>query len=77
LYQGWTYSFCLQEASFGFTNKAGNMHIQAVNVTAFAQNDIIDRIMKIGADLTRSDVASILEAEKQVIAEIIAVRLLV
>ncbi|MDR2807852.1 MAG: hypothetical protein LBB43_02465 [Spirochaetaceae bacterium] len=53
------------------------MHIQAVNVTAFAQNDIIDRIMKIGADLTRSDVASILEAEKQVIAEIIAVRLLV
>ncbi|MDR2481238.1 MAG: hypothetical protein LBD07_02975 [Spirochaetaceae bacterium] len=45
---------------------------QVVNVTSHTQEDIVDRIMRIGAGLTRSDIAAVLEAEKQVVTEIIA-----
>jgi hypothetical protein len=45
---------------------------QVTNLRSFTQKDIVDRIMKIGAGLTRSDVVSVMEAEKQVVAEIIA-----
>ncbi|MDR1218031.1 MAG: DUF4469 domain-containing protein [Treponema sp.] len=54
------------------TDKPGDYRAQVINVTSYTQNDIADRIMKIGAGLTRSDVASVLEAEKQVVADIIA-----
>jgi hypothetical protein len=45
---------------------------QVTNVRSYTQEDIIDRLMQIGAGLTRSDVAAVLEAEKQVVYEIIA-----
>jgi hypothetical protein len=45
---------------------------QTVNVTSHTQADVVDRIMRIGAGLTRSDIAAVLEAEKQVVTEIIA-----
>ena len=45
---------------------------QVVNVTSYAQEDIVDRIMRIGAGLTRSDIAAVLEAEKQVVVEIVS-----
>jgi hypothetical protein len=45
---------------------------QVVNVASHTQEDIVDRIMRIGAGLTRSDIAAVLEAEKQVVTEIIA-----
>jgi hypothetical protein len=45
---------------------------QVVNVASHTQGDIVDRIMRIGAGLTRSDIAAVLEAEKQVIVEIVA-----
>jgi hypothetical protein len=54
------------------TDKAGDLRAQVVNVSSQTQNDIVDRIMKIGAGLTRSDVVSVIEAEKQVITGIIA-----
>ncbi|MDR1074068.1 MAG: DUF4469 domain-containing protein [Treponema sp.] len=54
------------------TSKPDDLRAQVINVTSYTQNDIVDRLMKIGAGLTRSDVAAVLEAEKQVIADIIA-----
>jgi hypothetical protein len=54
------------------THNQDDFRAQVVNVTSYTQSDIADRIMKIGAGLTRSDIAAVLEAEKQVIADIIA-----
>jgi hypothetical protein len=54
------------------TEEAGDYRAQVVNVTSFTSGELTDRIMKIGAGLTRSDIASVLEAAKQVIADIIA-----
>jgi hypothetical protein len=54
------------------TDKPGDLRAQVINVTSYTQNDIVDRVMKIGAGLTRSDIASVLEAEKQVIEAIVA-----
>ena len=45
---------------------------QVVNVTSHTQEDIVDRVMRIGAGLTRSDIAAVLEAEKQVVVEIVS-----
>ena len=45
---------------------------RVVNVASHTQEDIVDRIMRIGAGLTRSDIAAVLEAEKQVITEIVS-----
>jgi hypothetical protein len=54
------------------TAAPGDFRAQVVNLRSHTQEDIIDRVMKIGAGLTRSDIAAVLEAEKQVIADIIA-----
>jgi hypothetical protein len=54
------------------TDEAGDYRAQVINVTSYTSGELADRIMKIGAGLTRSDVASVLEAAKQVIADIIA-----
>ncbi|MDR0643464.1 MAG: DUF4469 domain-containing protein [Treponema sp.] len=54
------------------TSEPDDMRAQAVNVISHNQTVIIDRILKIGAGLTRSDVLSVLEAEKQVICEMLA-----
>jgi hypothetical protein len=54
------------------TDKASDFRAQVINVTSYTQNDIVERILNIGAGLTRSDVASVIEAEKQVITGIIA-----
>jgi hypothetical protein len=54
------------------TDDPNDFRAQVVNVRSFTQNDVIDRIMKIGAGLTRSDIVSVLEAEKQVVTDIIA-----
>ncbi|MDR1324991.1 MAG: DUF4469 domain-containing protein [Treponema sp.] len=54
------------------TDKPGDLRAQVINVSSYTQNDIVDRVMKIGAGLTRSDIASVLEAEKQVIEAIVA-----
>jgi hypothetical protein len=54
------------------TEKPGDYRAQVINVTSHTQNDIVERVMKIGAGLTHSDIAAVLEAEKQVIADIIA-----
>jgi hypothetical protein len=54
------------------TEKPGDLRAQVLNVTSYTQNDIVDRIMQIGAGLTRSDIVSVIEAEKQVISAIIA-----
>lgn len=54
------------------TDKPGDLRAQVINVTSHTQSDMVDRIMKIGAGLTRSDIAAVLEAEKQVVAEIIS-----
>jgi hypothetical protein len=54
------------------TEKQGDLRAQVINVTSHTQNNIVDSIMKIGAGLTRSDIVSVLEAEKQVVEDIIA-----
>jgi hypothetical protein len=54
------------------TGNPDDLKAQVVNVQSHSQSDIVDRLMKIGAGLTRSDVVSVLEAEKQVICDIIA-----
>jgi hypothetical protein len=54
------------------TEDPNDFRAQVANVRSFTQNDVIDRIMKIGAGLTRSDIVSVLEAEKQVVTDIIA-----
>jgi hypothetical protein len=53
------------------TEALDDFKAQVVNVKSRTQSDIIDRILHIGAGLTRSDVVSVLEAEKQVICEIV------
>jgi hypothetical protein len=54
------------------TENPNDLRAQVINVSSSTQEDIINRIMEIGAGLTRSDVVSVFEAEKQVIARIIA-----
>ncbi|GHV81404.1 hypothetical protein AGMMS49944_31950 [Spirochaetia bacterium] len=54
------------------TENPDNFRAQVTNVTSYTQEEIVNRIMNIGAGLTRSDVVSVLEAEKQVMAGIIA-----
>jgi hypothetical protein len=54
------------------TANPDDFRAQVTNVRSYTQEDIIDHLMQIGAGLTRSDVAAVLEAEKQVIAAIIA-----
>jgi hypothetical protein len=54
------------------TENPSDLRAQVVNVPSATQEDLINRIMEIGAGLTRSDVLSVFEAEKQVIARIIA-----
>jgi hypothetical protein len=54
------------------TEEAGDCRAQVVNVKLYMTGEIVDRIMRIGAGLTRSDIASVLEAEKQVMAQIVA-----
>jgi hypothetical protein len=54
------------------TGNPGDLRAQVINVTSYTQNDLVDRIMNIGAGLTRSDRVSVLEAKKQVITGIIA-----
>jgi hypothetical protein len=54
------------------TQYHGDYRAQVINVVSHTQRDIVDRIMKIGAGLTRSDIAAVLEAEKQVIADVIS-----
>jgi hypothetical protein len=54
------------------TEKPGDFRAQVVNVASLTQTALIDRILKIGAGLTRSDVVSVLEAEKQVVTDVIA-----
>jgi hypothetical protein len=49
------------------TSNPNDMRAKVVNVVSRNQDAVIDRIMRIGAGLTRSDVLSVLEAEKQVI----------
>jgi hypothetical protein len=45
---------------------------QPINVTSFSEADLINRVMDIGAGLTKSDVVSVVEALKQVITRIVA-----
>ncbi|MDR1073757.1 MAG: DUF4469 domain-containing protein [Treponema sp.] len=54
------------------TDNPNDSRAQVVNVSSYSQADLVDRIMKIGAGLTRSDIISVLEAEKQVVADIVA-----
>jgi hypothetical protein len=53
------------------TEAPNDFRAQVVNVKSRTQSDIIDRILNIGAGLTRSDVVSVLEAEKQVICRMV------
>ncbi|MDR0374296.1 MAG: DUF4469 domain-containing protein [Treponema sp.] len=54
------------------TEKPGDLRAQVVNVASHTQNDIIDRMLKSGAGLTRSDIVSVFEAEKRSVMDIIA-----
>ncbi|MDR1219507.1 MAG: DUF4469 domain-containing protein [Treponema sp.] len=54
------------------TKNPNDLRAQPVNVSSFSLDAIIDLIMEIGAGLTRSDVISVFEAEKQVVTKIIA-----
>jgi hypothetical protein len=54
------------------TANPDDFRAQVTNVRSYTQEDLVNRIMQIGAGLTRSDVAAVLEAEKQVVSEIIA-----
>ncbi|MDR1221140.1 MAG: DUF4469 domain-containing protein [Treponema sp.] len=54
------------------TANPNDLRAQVVNVSSYSQADLVDRIMKIGAGLTRSDIISVLEAEKQVVADVVA-----
>ncbi|MDR0585551.1 MAG: DUF4469 domain-containing protein [Treponema sp.] len=46
--------------------------VRAVNVAPYTQNDIVERILRVCGGLTRSEVVSVLEAEKQAIGDLIA-----
>jgi hypothetical protein len=54
------------------TDNPNDLRAQVVNVSSLNQSDLVHRIMKIGAGLTISDVTSVIEAAKQVIADVIA-----
>ncbi|MDR2633161.1 MAG: DUF4469 domain-containing protein [Treponema sp.] len=54
------------------TSHPDDMRAKTVNVVSRNQEAVIDRILQIGAGLTRSDVLSVLEAEKQVIYAMLA-----
>ncbi|GHV69408.1 hypothetical protein FACS1894199_18080 [Bacteroidia bacterium] len=54
------------------TDAPDDFRAQVVNVQSHNEDDILERIMKIGAGLTRSDVRSVLEAQKQVITDLIS-----
>ena len=56
----------------GLTAAPDDYRAQVVNVASHTQEDIVNRIMQIGAGLTRSDIAAVLEAEKQVVVEIVS-----
>ena len=45
---------------------------QTANVRSYTNDEIADRIMKTGAGLTRSDILSVLQAQNEVICDIIA-----
>ncbi|MDR2149325.1 MAG: DUF4469 domain-containing protein [Spirochaetaceae bacterium] len=49
-----------------------DMRAQTANVISYNQEDIIERILKSGAGLTRSDVVSVLEAQRQIIYDLLA-----
>ncbi|MDR2792373.1 MAG: DUF4469 domain-containing protein [Treponema sp.] len=49
------------------TKEPDDMRAKTVNVISRNQSEIIDRMMQSGAGLTRSDVLSVLEAEKEAI----------
>jgi hypothetical protein len=54
------------------TTNPDDMRVKTVNVISRNQSAIIDRLLKTRAGLTHSDVLSVLEAEKQVIADMLA-----
>jgi hypothetical protein len=54
------------------TTEPGDQRAQVINVRSYSTKELTSRIMQIGAGLTRSDITSVLEAVKQVIAAIIA-----
>ncbi|MDR1867517.1 MAG: hypothetical protein LBQ77_04535, partial [Treponema sp.] len=54
------------------TEESGDLRAQVVNARSYTEQELIDKILQIGAGLTRSDVVSVLEAIKQVIADILA-----
>jgi hypothetical protein len=54
------------------TGGPNDYRAQPINVTSFNEADIINRVLDIGAGLTRSDVVSVVEALKQVITRIVA-----
>ncbi|MHB9296535.1 hypothetical protein PilKf_02308 [Pillotina sp. SPG140] len=54
------------------TEEPGDLRAQVVNARSYTEQELIDKILQIGAGLTRSDVVSVLEAIKQVIADILA-----
>ncbi|MDR1221051.1 MAG: DUF4469 domain-containing protein [Treponema sp.] len=53
------------------TDNPNDSRAQVVNVSSYSQAELVGLIMEIGAGLTRSDVISVIEAEKQVISKII------
>jgi hypothetical protein len=53
------------------TDTVGDYRAQVVNVKSYSTSELTEKVMEIGAGLTRSDVASVLEATKQVIGGII------
>ncbi|MDR3311942.1 MAG: DUF4469 domain-containing protein [Spirochaetaceae bacterium] len=53
------------------TEDPNDYRAQPVNVKSWSEAEIIDRVMDIGAGLTRSDVASVVEALKQVLPRIV------
>ncbi|MHB9294965.1 hypothetical protein PilKf_00697 [Pillotina sp. SPG140] len=54
------------------TEEPGDLRARVVNVRSYTEQELIDKILQIGAGLTRSDVVSVLEAMKQVTAGILA-----
>ncbi|MDR2784180.1 MAG: hypothetical protein LBB48_10175, partial [Treponema sp.] len=49
------------------TKEPDDMRAKTVNVISRSQSDIIERMLQSGAGLTRSDVLSVLEAEKEAV----------
>ncbi|MDR0411287.1 MAG: DUF4469 domain-containing protein [Treponema sp.] len=59
--------YCLERNEL--TDNPDDMRARTVNVISLNQDEIINRILKIGAGLTRSDIVSVLEAEAQVVKD--------